>query len=107
MIHGSDVVEILDVLKHTPGLSIEHIESSLLNQLSDELQSNLIAPFVHKRHGKIINEHGHHFVSRGSEVFSYFEVTFLLNCRLEHERLSGARKIDSFKQLLLVKLATV
>ena len=56
VIHGSNIEQIFDVFEVSSHGLIEHVESTLLNQLSDNFQSDLITPFIHKWHRNIINK---------------------------------------------------
>lgn len=85
VVHGSDVLQILDVFELSNRCLFQHVESSLFDELSHNFECDLVSPHVHERHGHIIDENSHLFVVRGREVFSDFEVAFGLDCLLEHE----------------------
>jgi hypothetical protein len=98
MLHGSDVDETLDILEITSLSLIQHVESSSLYQLSDDLQSDLVTPLVNKRHRHIIYEYSHHLTHGRCEVLTNLEITLSLDSGLEHRRRCGRREVDSLEK---------
>jgi acetyltransferase-like isoleucine patch superfamily enzyme len=108
VIHSSDILEIFEIFESSDSGFFEHIETSLFYKLSYDFEGNLISPSIYKRHGHIINKYSHIFVVRGCKIFTNFEITFGLNCLLEHERGGSRGEIDSLeKHFFFVKFFSV
>jgi len=98
MVHGSNILQIFYVFELTNSSFLEHVESSLFNKLSDNFESDLVSPLVHKRHRQIIDKNSHRLVLWRREIFTYFKIAFGFDGLLEHQWRCCWREIDSFKQ---------
>jgi uncharacterized integral membrane protein len=102
MIHSTNKLKVLDILKGSSLALVQHVESTCFNQLSYNFQGFLVHPTVHFGHTHIINEYIEQLIIRRGEVFAHFEVTFHFDVGLKSGRFGGRRKVDSLEQLVLL-----
>jgi len=102
MVHGSNELEVLDVLESASLALVQHVEPTSFDQLSHYFQGFLVIPAIDFRHAHVINEHIQQLVVGRSEVFSHFEVTLHFHIGLISGRFRGRREVDSFEQLVLL-----
>lgn len=71
MVHCAHKAEIFDELKISSFVFLQSVKSVVLNKLSDNLQRNLVSPFVFLRHGHIVYKENHFLSVLWPESFSY------------------------------------
>ena len=59
LVHSPDVGQVFNVLKVTSHTLVQPVESSVVNELSHDLQSLLIPPLIHLRHVYVVYEYCH------------------------------------------------
>lgn len=102
MVHGSNELQVLDILQGSSLALVQHVESTCFDQLSYNFQGFLVTPIVHFWHTHVINEYIQQLIVRRGEVFAHFEVTFHFDVGLISGRFGGRRKVDSLEQLVLL-----
>ena len=105
--HGCYVLNLLVVVKGSSIFRDESVETTLLNDQSDDLKGLLISPVVNFRHGEIIQEAEHFFVTNRPVDSSLMLLDFTLNGHLEVSRSGGTGEVNSLEGLAFVELGTV
>lgn len=75
VVHRGKEAQILDELEVSPFIFLQSVESLVLDQLSDDLEGNLVAPGVFLRHREIVDENGHFLSVLWAKSFSNFGLT--------------------------------
>jgi hypothetical protein len=108
MKHCTNELEILNGLEETSVILGQEVETFMLDQLTSDLQSDLITPCVYERHRNIINEDSHVLSTWWGESSNLLFLNLSLNGLLEVEWSSGTREIDSLEEhCLRVKFGAV
>ncbi len=108
MSHSCHELEAEDLLELTSFLLIEEIEATSIDELSGDLEGNLILPLVDLRHGEVIKEDSKLLVLEGTEDLGVLLLDFRLNRLLEVVGLSVEREVDSLEgEFLLVEAGSV
>jgi len=101
MHHGTKELKVLDSSEDTSFIFRQEINTSLFNELSDNLKSNLISPSVDKRHRHIIKEDRHLLSSKRNVDSNLFLFNFGFDRFLEVTWSGGTREIDSLESLFI------
>jgi len=99
MIHSSDVRQVLDALEVTSLSLVQPIKSTLLDELSDDLQSDLITPLIDEGHTHIVDEDRKLFVLRWSIFLTHLVIAFLLDGCLEQTWWCSWWEVNSLEEL--------
>ena len=95
--HSSKELEARDPLGVTSLLLIEEVEAAEVNQLTGDLESNLILPFVNLGHGEVIKEDHEFLVLEGTVVLGVLLLDISIDRLLEVVRLSVEGEVDSLE----------
>lgn len=77
--HCANELKVFNILEEAPLILGKEVEALLLNQLTSDLESDLITPSVNKRHGDIINEDRHLLASWRGEGLDLLLLNFSLD----------------------------
>lgn len=103
LLHGANILELLDEFFLTDIESFKHVETAVFDELSDNLEGDLISPLINYRHVNIINKQDHFFV-----VLRHVGLTRGLlggglgDGLIEIEWSGGGGKVHSFENLVCV-----
>lgn len=100
MHHGTEELKVLNTSEDTSLIFGQEVDTSLFNELSDNLKGNLISPSVNERHGHIIKEDRHLFSSERNVNSDLLLFNFRFDRFLEITWSSSTREIDSLEGLL-------
>ena len=98
MIHGTNELQVVDILEHTTGILVQEVEAFLVNKLTCDLKSDLISPIVDVRHTHVIKEDCHLFVVWWDENLRLLPFDLSLNRILEVARFSSTGEVDSLEE---------
>lgn len=104
MHHGTKELKVLDSSEDTSLIFGQEVNTSLFNELSDDLKSNLITPSVNERHGHIIKEDRHLFSTEWNVNSNLFLLDFGFDRFLEVTWSGSTGEIDSLESLFLSEL---
>lgn len=106
--HGSNKGNVLNVLEVSSFVFLQSVKPSVLYQLSDDFQCNLVSPFILLWHGKIVYEKRHSFSILWTESLSNFGFANWLYCLLKMHWLCCRREVDPVEEhFLLVEFLRV
>ena len=100
MHHGTKELKVLDSSEDTSLIFGQEVDTSLFNELSDNLKGNLITPSVDEWHGHIIKEDRHLFSTEWNVNSNLFLLDFRFDRFLEVTWSGSTREIDSLESLL-------
>ena len=79
VVHGTDIGQVFDALEVTSLRFVKPIEASLLDELPDDLKSDLITPLVDEGHAHIVDEDAKQLVLGRTVLFTHLVIAFLLD----------------------------
>jgi len=59
VIHGTEELQVVDVLQPASVVLFQEIEALLVDELAGDFESNLITPCINEWHAQVVKEHSH------------------------------------------------
>ena len=88
-VHGSQELEVLNLLEVTTVILVQEVVTLGFNELSGDFESDLISPGVDERHGHVIKEHTHLLSSWWGVGLTLLLVNLRVDRILEVDRLGS------------------
>jgi hypothetical protein len=101
MAHSSQIVKVLDIHELSTQFFLKRIESTVVNELTSDLECNLVTPFVHLWHRDIIQENCKMLFSEWEVVLGILSLYLTGDGILEVVWESIEREVDSLGRVLL------
>ena len=100
MVHSSQELKASDFLGVTSLFLVQEVEAAEVNELTGDLERDLILPLVDLRHGEVIKEDNKLLVGEWTIVLSVLLLDFRIDRLLEVVWEGVEREVDSLKGII-------